>query len=163
MGAEGMDILRVMSNQEQNRRKPWVSAVLWILAVVIMFAAADYQEKTGPTKEYKGSFSSGGEEISYALLRSGNTDQDAPILVPNPGGRLDGRLFFKRFPTDDPFSPIPMESVAGELIARRIAMKMATDNAEKMVKSLTLQFNKARQAQITQELAEILGGSEALK
>jgi F-type H+-transporting ATPase subunit gamma len=55
------------------------------------------------------------------------------------------------------------ESVAAELIARRMAMKLATDNAEKMVKSLTLQFNKARQAQITQELAEILGGSEALK
>jgi len=55
------------------------------------------------------------------------------------------------------------ESVAAELIARRMAMKLATDNAEKMVKSLTLRFNKARQAQITQELAEILGGSEALK
>ena len=55
------------------------------------------------------------------------------------------------------------ESVAAELIARRIAMKLATDNADKMVKSLTRQFNKARQAQITQELSEILGGSEALK
>ena len=50
-----------------------------------------------------------------------------------------------------------------ELIARRTAMKLASDNAEKAVKSLTLQFNKARQSQITQELSEILGGSEALK
>ncbi|MHC4469472.1 MAG: ATP synthase F1 subunit gamma [Planctomycetota bacterium] len=55
------------------------------------------------------------------------------------------------------------EAVVAELIARRMAMKLATDNAEKMVKSLTLQFNKARQSQITQELAEIIGGSEALK
>jgi len=55
------------------------------------------------------------------------------------------------------------ESIAAELIARRMAMKLATDNAEKMVKTLTLQFNKARQSQITQELSEILGGSEALK
>ena len=55
------------------------------------------------------------------------------------------------------------EMVAGEMIARRMAMKLATDNAEKLVKSLTLQFNKARQAQITTELADILGGSEALK
>ncbi len=89
--------------------------VLWVLAVVIMFAAADYQEKTGPTKEFKGSFLSGGTAIDYALLRSGNTDQDAPILVPNPGGRISGEVLFKRFPTDDPFVPIPMESVAGEL------------------------------------------------
>jgi len=55
------------------------------------------------------------------------------------------------------------EAVAGEMIARRMAMKLASDNAEQLVKSLTLQFNKVRQAQITQELAEILGGSEALK
>jgi len=55
------------------------------------------------------------------------------------------------------------EAVAAELISRRIAMKLATDNAEKMVKTLTLQANKARQAQITQELSEILSGSEALK
>ena len=44
-----------------------------------------------------------------------------------------------------------------------LAMKRASDNAEEMVKSLTLQFNKARQAQITQELGEIMGGVEALK
>ena len=55
------------------------------------------------------------------------------------------------------------ETVAAEQIARRVAMKLATDNAEKMVKALTKQFNKARQAQITLELADILGGSEALK
>ncbi|MEN8152306.1 MAG: F0F1 ATP synthase subunit gamma, partial [Planctomycetota bacterium] len=55
------------------------------------------------------------------------------------------------------------EAVAAELIARRTAMKIATDNAEEMVKTLTLKANKARQAQITQELSEILGGSEALK
>jgi F-type H+-transporting ATPase subunit gamma len=55
------------------------------------------------------------------------------------------------------------EAVVGEMIARRVAMKLATDNAEKLVKSLTLQFNKARQAQITMELADILGGSEALR
>lgn len=55
------------------------------------------------------------------------------------------------------------EMVAAEMIARRMAMKLATDNAEKLVKQLTLQYNKARQAQITQEIAEILGGSEALE
>jgi F-type H+-transporting ATPase subunit gamma len=54
------------------------------------------------------------------------------------------------------------ETVAAEMVARRMAMKLATDNAEKLVKNLTLQFNKVRQSQITTEIADILGGSEAL-
>jgi F-type H+-transporting ATPase subunit gamma len=56
-----------------------------------------------------------------------------------------------------------VSSVASEQIARRTAMKLATDNASEMVTNLTRAFNKARQAQITQEIAEILGGAEALK
>ena len=56
-----------------------------------------------------------------------------------------------------------VSSVASEQIARRTAMKLATDNAEEMVTLLTRNYNKARQAQITQELAEIIGGAEALQ
>jgi F-type H+-transporting ATPase subunit gamma len=55
------------------------------------------------------------------------------------------------------------EAVACEQIARRVAMKLATDNADEMVTNLTRQYNKARQGQITKELAEIIGGAEALK
>jgi F-type H+-transporting ATPase subunit gamma len=55
------------------------------------------------------------------------------------------------------------EAVASEQLARRMAMKLATDNASDMVNHLTRQYNKARQAQITKEIAEILGGAEALK
>lgn len=54
------------------------------------------------------------------------------------------------------------EAVASEQLARRTAMKLASDNASDMVNNLTLQYNKARQAVITREIAEILGGSEAL-
>jgi len=110
-----LDILRAMSNSEQSPKRAWVSWVLWILAVVIMFAAADFQERTGPTKEFKGSFAFAGEEHSFELVRSGNTDADAPVVVPDPGGGLTGTVLFKRYPTDDPFSPISMESVAGDL------------------------------------------------
>lgn len=56
-----------------------------------------------------------------------------------------------------------VSSVASEQIARRTAMKLASDNAEEMVTLLTRNYNKARQGQITQELAEIIGGAEALK
>ena len=55
------------------------------------------------------------------------------------------------------------EAVASEQLARRLAMKLATDNATDMVNHLTRQYNRARQAQITKEIAEILGGAEALK
>ena len=55
------------------------------------------------------------------------------------------------------------EAVASEQVARRLAMKLASDNASDMVNLLTRQYNRARQALITKEIAEILGGSEALK
>jgi F-type H+-transporting ATPase subunit gamma len=55
------------------------------------------------------------------------------------------------------------ESMASELGARMTAMDAATKNAKEMVESLTLQYNRARQAAITKELMEIIGGSEALK
>jgi F-type H+-transporting ATPase subunit gamma len=55
------------------------------------------------------------------------------------------------------------EAVAAEQVARRMAMKLATDNASDMVTHLTRQYNQARQAVITKEIAEILGGAEALK
>jgi len=56
-----------------------------------------------------------------------------------------------------------LESAASEQGARRTAMKAATDNSEEMIRALTMSFNRARQAQITQELAEISGAVEALK
>jgi F-type H+-transporting ATPase subunit gamma len=55
-----------------------------------------------------------------------------------------------------------LESAAGEHGARMTAMKSATDNANDLAKDLTLQMNKARQAQITQEILEIVSGAEAL-
>ena len=55
------------------------------------------------------------------------------------------------------------ESMASELGARMTAMDSATKNAKEMISKLTLQYNKARQAAITKELMEIVGGTEALK
>lgn len=53
------------------------------------------------------------------------------------------------------------ESFASELSARRNAMDSATQNAEEMIESLNLEYNRARQAAITQEITEIIGGSES--
>jgi F-type H+-transporting ATPase subunit gamma len=56
-----------------------------------------------------------------------------------------------------------VETAAGEQGARRTAMKNATDNAGEMLNTLRRTFNRARQAQITQEIAEIVGGAAALE
>ena len=56
-----------------------------------------------------------------------------------------------------------LESVASEHGARMTAMDAATNNAKDMIGRLTLQYNRARQAAITKELMEIIGGAEALK
>jgi F-type H+-transporting ATPase subunit gamma len=56
-----------------------------------------------------------------------------------------------------------LESTASEHSMRMLAMKNATDNASDLIEDLTLEYNNARQAAITQELAEITGGAEALK
>ncbi|GAB6086250.1 ATP synthase F1 subunit gamma [Alkaliphilus crotonatoxidans] len=56
-----------------------------------------------------------------------------------------------------------VESSTSQQAARRVAMESATDNAEEMIDGLKLQYNRARQASITQEIAEIVGGAEALK
>lgn len=54
------------------------------------------------------------------------------------------------------------EASASELAARMSAMSSATDNASQLIKSLTITYNKARQAAITQEIMEVVGGAEAL-
>jgi F-type H+-transporting ATPase subunit gamma len=54
-----------------------------------------------------------------------------------------------------------VDSFASEQAARRIAMENATDNAEQMIDELSLRYNRARQASITQEITEIIGGSTA--
>ena len=54
------------------------------------------------------------------------------------------------------------ESVASELAARRTAMEAATNNAEEMIEKLNLHYNRARQASITQEITEIVGGAEGI-
>ncbi|MDQ8175278.1 MAG: F0F1 ATP synthase subunit gamma, partial [Gemmatimonadota bacterium] len=56
-----------------------------------------------------------------------------------------------------------VETAAAEQAARRTAMKSATDNAGEMLNLLRRTYNRARQAQITQEIAEIVGGASALQ
>ncbi|VTS04310.1 ATP synthase F1 subunit gamma [Tuwongella immobilis] len=56
-----------------------------------------------------------------------------------------------------------LDAAVSEQIARRVAMKSATEAAGDLLKAITQEYNRARQAQITKELAEIIAGAEALK
>jgi len=82
------------------------------------------------------------------------------IYEPDPLGVLDRLLPMH---VNNQLWRVLLESYASEQAARMNAMENATNNADELVEELTLQFNKARQAAITKELLEIVGGVEGLK
>lgn len=90
---------------------------------------------------------SGGAEAEY-------------LFEPSPEAVLDSLL--PRYVATLVYRAL-LESKASEHGARMAAMDAATKNAEEMIKNLTLSFNRARQAAITREISEIVGGAEALK
>lgn len=81
------------------------------------------------------------------------------IYEPEPVELLDAVL--SRYIESQVFQAV-VENVACEMAARMIAMKAASDNAGDIIDGLQLEYNKARQAAITQELAEIVGGAAAV-
>jgi F-type H+-transporting ATPase subunit gamma len=95
-----------------------------------------------------------------------------PVDIPEHVGRYDFKYEPSREELLDVLLPqyveievyrCILESIASEFGARMTAMENATNNASEMIGQLTLEFNRARQASITKELMEIIGGAEALK
>ncbi|MDQ2687311.1 MAG: ATP synthase F1 subunit gamma [Armatimonadota bacterium] len=82
------------------------------------------------------------------------------IFEPDPAELLGALL--PRYVDTQVYQAV-VESIASEHGARMTSMSSATDNAGKMISNLTLSLNRARQATITKEIAEIVGGAEALK
>jgi F-type H+-transporting ATPase subunit gamma len=82
------------------------------------------------------------------------------LYEPSPERLLDALL--PRYVEARVFTAL-LEAAASEHAARRRAMKAATDNASELIEGLTREYNQARQAQITQEIMEIVGGAEALQ
>ncbi|MCA9027656.1 MAG: ATP synthase F1 subunit gamma [Planctomycetaceae bacterium] len=90
---------------------------------------------------------SNGASIDYEFLPS--AEEILEELVP---AAFKAR-FFKTF----------LDAAVGEQIARMVAMKSATENADEMIRDISMEYNRARQTQITSELAEIIGGAAALE
>ena len=91
----------------------------------------------------------------------GNDDGPKPLyeFEPEPGALI--RALLPRYISSRIFSAL-LESAASESAARRRAMKSASDNATELIKTYTRLANQARQAEITQEISEIVGGADAL-
>ena len=93
----------------------------------------------------------------------GEQENDGPHTLfsfePNAENLFDALL--PRYIATRVYSAL-LEAAASESASRRRAMKSATDNADDLIKALTLEANRERQAQITQEISEIVGGANAL-
>ena len=81
---------------------------LWVLATILMLAAASYQERTGPTYPVRGTLQVGDTVLAYTLPRTETTPRDLRIAVPDPGPGAHGRVVYRRYPTDEPFTTLPM-------------------------------------------------------
>jgi F-type H+-transporting ATPase subunit gamma len=90
----------------------------------------------------------------------GDTSPENYILEPSVEGIL--RKLLPLYVRNATYRAL-VENIAAEQGARRTAMKNATDNAGDMLDSLRRSYNRARQAQITQEIAEIVGGAAAFE
>jgi len=133
--AEDVDAVHVVFNRFKNvaEQKPEIHQLLPIERRVMAEAAEDV-EAARVTAEYQ--FEPDAESVLELLL---------PTYVET--------LIYRAL----------MESAASEHGARRTAMKSATDNAGEMILTLTRSYNRARQAAITNEIAEIVGGAAALE
>jgi F-type H+-transporting ATPase subunit gamma len=102
--------------------------------------------------------------IKLLPIETPDADDSGPaadyIFEPEPA-KLLGELL-PRYLVNQIYQAL-LESIASEHGARMTSMSSATDNAGKMISSLTLSLNRARQAGITKEISEIVGGAEALK
>lgn len=113
------------------------------------------------------------DEIFRLTTREGRFQVEREKVTPSQPQAMPPDMLFEQNPVQilDALLPLYLnnqllralqESAASELAARMTAMNNASDNASELISSLTLSYNKARQAAITQEILEVVGGAEAL-
>ncbi len=119
-----------MSERRQEGRAPrWVRVSLWVLAVVLMLASAVYQRLTGPTYRLRGQFEAAGQVFKFRLVRSAYSTHDTLVTIPNPGRGVTGALYYKRYPTNDEFTGVGLETT-GDLLGARLPAQPAAGKLE---------------------------------
>jgi F-type H+-transporting ATPase subunit gamma len=114
-----------------------------------------------------------GDDEVFRLITRGGKFQVEREKLETTVREIPGEMIFEHDPVQILEALLPLyidnqllralqESAASELASRMTAMSNASDNAVEIVGNLTLQYNKARQASITQEILEVVGGAEAL-
>ncbi len=116
-----------------------------VTETLLPLSAAAAQEAISPTRRAAAAPKPGTVEYEFLPDAKGILEEILPVS-------FKVRLF-KCF----------LDAAVSEQIARRVAMKAATESAGDMIKTLTRQYNRARQAQITKEIAEVIGGAAALE
>jgi F-type H+-transporting ATPase subunit gamma len=147
-GQAGIDELYVVSTSFINMGSQKAGA-----SIVAPVKAADSSSDSADTKTVAPDSASSGE--------AHNEDGPQPLyeFEPEPEALIGALL--PRYISARIFSAL-LESAASESAARRTAMKSASDNATELIKTYTRLANQARQAEITQEISEIVGGADAL-
>ena len=151
-GKPGIDELYVVYTRFVNSVSQVPTAVLVSPAKGSSEAEDDFSEGTDDD----------GEDDSRQSGDDDSSDDDANVLYefePEPASLIAALL--PRYISSRIFSAM-LESAASESAARRRAMKSASDNATDLIKTYTRLANQARQAEITQEISEIVGGADAL-
>jgi F-type H+-transporting ATPase subunit gamma len=99
--------------------------------------------------------------INFEVVRSEQAKDDNLQFSYEPGSQEIFLHLLPNFISTTVYNAF-LNSAASEISTRRMAMKAATDNAENVIFELQKQYNKARQAQITKELSDIISSSEAI-
>lgn len=114
------------------------------------------------SSEFRSAMSTPPHAVELLPIRPEEGAPAADLYMLSPDGDVILERILPAFVRNAVFTAL-VENAAAEQGARRSAMKSATDNAGEMLENLTRSYNRARQAQITQEIAEIVGGSAALE
>jgi F-type H+-transporting ATPase subunit gamma len=114
------------------------------------------------SSEFKSAMSTPPRVRELLPIRPGATSGSADVFILSPGSGLILEKTLPLYLRNAVYTNL-VENAAAEQGARRSAMKSATDNAGEMLEYLTRTYNRARQAQITQEIAEIVGGAAGLE
>jgi F-type H+-transporting ATPase subunit gamma len=113
------------------------------------------------------------DELFRLTSRGGQFQVERDVVERSDAGKISSSMIFEQAPNQILDALLPLflnnqllralqESAASELAARMTAMNNASENASDLMGQLTLTYNKARQAAITQEILEVVGGAEAL-
>jgi len=128
----------------------------------VRFEAGEVDAVYVVSSEFRSAMSTPPRVRELLPIRPEETKTSADLFLLSPPGELILERMLPLYLRNTIYALL-VENAAAEQGARRSAMKSATDNAGEMLEILTRTYNRARQAQITQEIAEIVGGAAALE